>query len=178
MESWLWKWVWRASLLVAIIAGVVTIATNVSSGQVSTSLIYWLLGACILLGIIGLFLDFKPRREFTRPREAVGIPSGRNPVDEIAFFVGTWQVGDGRQSGRPFYIELRDGGDARRYSSNGAQESACKWEYDKGEVICRWHDGWADTLRCTPTGVIKLASKDGPATAGYDLHVEEAVKRP
>jgi hypothetical protein len=60
MDGLLWKWLWRVAVLVGVVAGITTIAAN--HQHLGAPLMYLLVGACLVLGLIGVVLDFKPWR--------------------------------------------------------------------------------------------------------------------
>ena len=64
MDHPYWKWLWRIGILVSVVSGLVSIVGNTQ--HVSLPILYTLVAFGLVLGIVGLLLDFKPWKWFSR----------------------------------------------------------------------------------------------------------------
>ena len=150
MDNWLWKWVWRIALLVGIGAGIVTITAHIKSGNVPMFVIYCLLGTCIVLGTIGLVMDFKPW--------TWGLRRNTKPPAFITrqFFVARWKVGSGPAWCNTFFAQLSDDGSAIRTQDDKPTVYGT-WQFTEGRAVIKWPDHWRDELNTTALGLVKVA---------------------
>jgi hypothetical protein len=111
MDNLLWKWVWRIALLVGIVAGIVTTIANYErlSPPLAMPLVCWLTGVCLVVGLVGLVLDFKPWKWRSSARKAAHDHAfiEKGMVASIASLdPEEWQVVDGFIRGRANTLEL------------------------------------------------------------------------
>ncbi len=96
------------------------------------------------------------RVEFPTPTRAADEPStGGVQSPPRGRYVGRWECGDG--VGGTFYIDLEEGGEARR--SIGHVRG--RWEYVNGEARITWDDGLKDAIRKVGSHYEKSAYEAG-----------------
>ena len=68
MENLTWRYLWVIAIMVGIIAGSMTILANYDKLPPTTlPFMYYLVGACLVVGVIGILFDLKPWRYAFHP---------------------------------------------------------------------------------------------------------------
>ncbi len=148
--------------MIGAIAGIVTIMAYIERPSANLTVVSYLIAGCCIVGVIGLFLDFKSRGEQQSELRSAG--QGQNEISagelNTEFFVGLWETKANSQYAETFLIELRVGGKAIRHGSGNVAASTGHWECIAGEAIIQWSDPWRDVIRQGPLGMEKLALWD------------------
>ena len=96
-------------------------------------------------------------------------PSAVNPLaPPRGHYVGRWECGDG--SGRNFYIDLKENGEAMR----SIGDVRGHWEYVNGEAHIVWDDGSQDAIRKVGSHYQKSAYEAGKSFTNRPANVANA----